>query len=73
MTLANTREQFYHVPRLELAQLLATFAKGNIILLTSDMGSVFQRPDFAKIIAQLVHAGGRENFTAPFIRLLPIL
>ncbi|WP_430623036.1 DNA polymerase III subunit alpha [Enterobacter kobei] len=62
MTLANTREQFYHVPRLELAQLLATFAKGNIILLTSDMGSVFQRPDFAKIIAQLVHAGGRENF-----------
>ncbi|HGW6715352.1 TPA: hypothetical protein ACNI1Y_005478, partial [Klebsiella pneumoniae] len=50
MTLANTREQFYFVPRLALDQLAATYAKGNILLLTSDIGSVFQRPDFAKII-----------------------
>ncbi|HHD2155402.1 TPA: PHP domain-containing protein, partial [Klebsiella pneumoniae] len=62
MTLANTREQFYFVPRLALEQLAATYAKGNILLLTSDIGSVFQRPDFAKIISALIAAGGRENF-----------
>lgn len=62
MTLANTREQFYFVPRLALDQLAATYAKGNILLLTSDMGSVFQRPDFAKIISALITAGGRDNF-----------
>ncbi len=62
MTLANTREQFYFVPRLALEQLAATYAKGNILLLTSDIGSVFQRPDFAKIISALITAGGRENF-----------
>lgn len=62
MTLANTREQFYFVPRLALDQLAATYAKGNILLLTSDIGSVFQRPDFAKIISALITAGGRENF-----------
>lgn len=52
MTLANTREQFYFVPRLALEQLAATYAKGNILLLTSDIGSVFQRPDFAKLLAR---------------------
>lgn len=62
MTLANTREQFYFVPRLALDQLAATYAKGNILLLTSDIGSVFQRPDFAKIISALITAGGRDNF-----------
>ena len=62
MTLANTREQFYFVPRLALDQLAAAYAKGNILLLTSDIGSVFQRPDFAKIISALITAGGRENF-----------
>jgi DNA polymerase-3 subunit alpha len=62
MTLANTREQFYHVPRLSLDQLVACFSKGNILLMTSDLGSVFQRPDFAQILARLVAAGGRENF-----------
>ncbi|WP_042835315.1 hypothetical protein, partial [Yersinia pestis] len=43
-------------------QLAAAYAKGNIILLTSDIGSVFQRRDFAKIIGTLVTAGGRDNF-----------
>lgn len=62
MTLANKREQFYFVPRLALEQLAAAYAKGNIILLTSDIGSVFQRRDFAKIIGTLVTAGGRDNF-----------
>ncbi|EOK6284337.1 DNA polymerase III subunit alpha [Escherichia coli] len=62
MTLANKREQFYFVPRLALDQLAAAYAKGNIILLTSDIGSVFQRRDFAKIIGTLVTAGGRDNF-----------
>ncbi|EOT8865912.1 DNA polymerase III subunit alpha [Escherichia coli] len=62
MTLANKREQFYFVPRLALEQLTAAYAKGNIILLTSDIGSVFQRRDFAKIIGTLVTAGGRDNF-----------
>lgn len=62
MTLANKREQFYFVPRLALEQLAAAYAKGNIILLTSDIGSVFQRRDFVKIIGTLVTAGGRDNF-----------
>ncbi|HCM9490792.1 PHP domain-containing protein [Enterobacter hormaechei] len=62
MTLANKREQFYFVPRLALDQLAAAYAKGNIILMTSDIGSVFQRRDFAKIIGTLVTAGGRDNF-----------
>ncbi|EJB8667880.1 DNA polymerase III subunit alpha [Escherichia coli] len=62
MTLANKREQFYFVPRLALEQLAAAYAKDNIILLTSDIGSVFQRRDFAKIIGTLVTAGGRDNF-----------
>ncbi|EJU0308000.1 DNA polymerase III subunit alpha [Escherichia coli] len=62
MTVANTREQFYFVPRLSLEQLVSTYAKGNIILLTSDIGSVFQRNDFAKIISSLITAGGKDNF-----------
>lgn len=62
MTAANTREQFYFVPRLSLEQLVSTYAKGNIILLTSDIGSVFQRNDFAKIISTLITAGGKDNF-----------
>ncbi|HDI6054983.1 TPA: PHP domain-containing protein, partial [Escherichia coli] len=62
MTAANTREQFYFVPRLSLEQLVSTYAKGNIILLTSDIGSVFQRNDFAKIISSLITAGGKDNF-----------
>ncbi|HCJ8543764.1 TPA: DNA polymerase III subunit alpha [Escherichia coli] len=62
MTVANTREQFYFVPRLSLEQLVSTYAKGNIILLTSDIGSVFQRNDFAKIISTLITAGGKDNF-----------
>ncbi|EKM3761022.1 PHP domain-containing protein, partial [Salmonella enterica] len=62
MTIANKREQFYFVPRLSLDQLATTYAKGNIILLTSDIGSVFQRRDFANIISTLITAGGRENF-----------
>lgn len=62
MTAANTREQFYFVPRISLEQLAATYAKGNIILLTSDIGSVFQRNDFAKIISALITAGGKDNF-----------
>ncbi|WP_165469320.1 PHP domain-containing protein [Enterobacter hormaechei] len=62
MTLANKREQFYFVPRMALDQLAAAYAKGNIILMTSDIGSVFQRRDFAKIIGTLVTAGGRDNF-----------
>ncbi len=62
MTLANKREQFYFVPRLALDQLATAYAKGNIILLTSDIGSVFQRRDFTKIIGTLVTAGGRDNF-----------
>ncbi|HGT8855441.1 DNA polymerase III subunit alpha [Escherichia coli] len=62
MTVANTREQFYFVPRLSLEQLVSTYAKGNIILLTSDIGSVLQRNDFAKIISSLITAGGKDNF-----------
>ena len=62
MTVDNTREQFYFVPRLSLEQLVSTYAKGNIILLTSDIGSVFQRNDFAKIISSLITAGGKDNF-----------
>ncbi|EGE0495583.1 DNA polymerase III subunit alpha [Escherichia coli] len=62
MTAANTREQFYFVPRLSLEQLVSTYAKGNIILLTADIGSVFQRNDFAKIISSLITAGGKDNF-----------
>ncbi|EKD5740473.1 DNA polymerase III subunit alpha [Shigella sonnei] len=62
MTAANTREQFYFVPRLSLEQLVSTYAKGNIILLTSDIGSVLQRNDFAKIISTLITAGGKDNF-----------
>lgn len=62
MTVANTREQFYFVPRLSLEQLVSTYAKGNIILLTSDIGSVFQRNDFAKIISTLITPGGKDNF-----------
>ncbi|MFU8601285.1 DNA polymerase III subunit alpha [Escherichia coli] len=62
MTVANTREQFYFVPRLSLEQLVSTYAKGNIILLTADIGSVYQRNDFAKIISSLITAGGKNNF-----------
>lgn len=60
MTAANTREQFYFVPRLSLEQLVSTYAKGNIILLTADIGSVYQRNDFAKIISSLITAGGKQ-------------
>lgn len=62
MTLGNRREQFYFVPRISLKQLAEVYAKGNILLLTSDRDSIFHRPDFVSILTTVLSAGGRDNF-----------
>lgn len=62
MTLGNRREQFYFIPRISLRQLIETYAKGNILLLTSDRDSIFHRPDFVSILSALLSTGGRDNF-----------
>lgn len=62
LTLGNTREQFYYVPRISLEQLVEAYQKGNILLLTSDRDSVYHRTDCGVIIHQLLRKGGSKNF-----------
>lgn len=62
MTLGNRREQFYYIPRISLDQLAEIYAKGNILLLTSDRDSVFHRQDCGVIVHTLIRRGGSENF-----------
>ena len=62
MTLGNRREQFFYYPRVSLEQVAETYAKGNILLLTSDRESIFHRNDFVRILSTLLEAGGRDNF-----------
>ena len=64
LSLANERDHFYQVPRLDLNQVLHTFSLGNIVLITSDVNSVIYRPDCDNIIDQLLSAGNRDDLLA---------
>lgn len=64
LTQGFDREQFFHEARLSFEQVAAAYAKGNILLLTPDIGSPAQRDDCVHILSALLAAGGSEGLLA---------
>lgn len=54
LSLGWNRDQYYRIPRLAFEQVLETYSKGNIVLLSSDLGNHTQRMDAEEIINKIV-------------------
>lgn len=64
LSLGFSREQFYYEPRVSLEQVAHAYSRGNLLLLTPDMGSPAQRDDCTHILSTLVAAGGTSGLLA---------
>lgn len=64
LTMGFAREQFYYEARVSLEQVADVYARGNILLLTPDVGSPTQRDDCTRILSVLTAAGGTDKLYA---------
>lgn len=61
LTLGNREEQFYFKPRVSPEQVAECFAKGNVLMLSSDKGSVFKLPTHAELLDKMIGAGNASD------------
>lgn len=60
------RHQFYKIPRLGFNQVVETYKRGNIILMTSDVDSIFRRRDFMKLLSELADVNREDLYCATY-------
>ncbi|MDE9568791.1 DNA polymerase III subunit alpha [Xenorhabdus bovienii] len=65
-SLGYMRNQFYKTPRLDIEQVVATYAKGNILLMTADFDSIFRRRDYQFIMSRLADISRDDLYAAVY-------
>lgn len=60
------RDQYYKIPRLDISQVVDTFSKGNIVLMTADFDSVFRRRDCTDIMSRLAEVNRDDLYAAVY-------
>lgn len=65
-SLGYERAQFYKYPRLDLRQVIDIYARGNIVLITSDYDSVFRRRDYNVIMTKLADINKDDLYSAVY-------
>lgn len=65
-SLGYERAQFYKYPRLDLQQVIDIYARGNIVLITSDYDSVFRRRDYNVIMTKLADINKDDLYSAVY-------
>lgn len=64
VSLGNDETQFYFKARVSPEQVEECYSRGNIILLTSDRGSVFKLNDYETILDSLIAKGGATQLVS---------
>lgn len=61
LSIANSGDNFYYVPRLDIATVCEELAEGNFTVSTGDLNGILEHPDHRNWISQLEVAVGADN------------
>ena len=60
------RKQFYKTPRLDFKQVVEAYKKGNLVLMTSDIDSIFRRRDSVTLLKELADINRDDLYCAAY-------